>query len=221
MWRIELTKDTVSCGIVAVAGILIAAGISRADPPPTEPKQTQAQQREYLPVLLQRTLLENERESVRSLEDFFKLFEILREGGRVSDLQVAKVEQVLLQGRIRVVQRETDYRDALDQFKLRFDLTPERLQKIEESALLPLTRHLQRFEAIFTEHDTVRAELGKNADPEKASKLRALLRQFLTKSALVKDTRFSKQFDAQWGEWEKLKDVEGPLRKYATERRQL
>jgi hypothetical protein len=221
MRRFELTKDAVLLVIIALTGILLATGPTCGGSPKTQAKQAQAEQREYLPVLLQKALLENERENIRSLANLLSLLEALREPGAFSPFQVDQVEQELLQGRIRVLQREADYRDALDQFQLQLDVAPERLQKLEESAMLPLTRHLQRFEAIFSEHDAARARLSKSVDPEKASKLRALLRESLTSSALVQGSPFTKQFAELWGDWEKLKDLEELLRKYETERRQL
>jgi hypothetical protein len=224
MWQLKLTKDTAPFVLVALAGIQVAACPTRAVPPKPDAKQAHAQQgeqREYLPVLLQKTLLENELENLRSLQDFLRLFEGVREAGGVSALE--KVEQEMLQARIRVVQLKTDYQDALDQFKLKFDLTPERLRKLEKSAIHPLTGHLNRVESIFTEHDKVVAELTKNADRQEPSKPRALVRQSLTGAGLFKDTRFGQQVAVQWGKWEKLKgkDLEERLGKHQIERRRL
>lgn len=204
--------------VVALACTMMATPRARAGP--AKPETPQAQQRSYLPALLQKALLENERAHGRSLESSLQLFKTLGEAGMLSRQQVDQVEQDLLQAQIRVLRRETDHRDAVDSFKVRFDAPADALQKIEEAALLPLTRQFQRFEDIYKDRDAVRDELVRNDDPAKAPALRALLRRLLTGSALVKGTAFGPHIAAHWAKWEKTphKDLQEGLRSYRDRR---
>lgn len=219
MRHVERTWGAVSFVIVACG--TLAVGPTRADPPKPEAKPARAAQPDYLPLLLQKAAFQNEREYADTLTRSHQIFEALRESGAVSSLHADQVEQELLQTRVRVVQREVDLRDAIDQFKRRFDLTAEGLRKAEEVALDPLAGHLRRFDDVFRDYDAARTELSKGAPPQDAAKLRPLVRRVLTGSALVKETRLGKQLAAQLDEWEKGKDLDGALRKYRDERARL
>src|SRR5205085_12355891 len=50
----------------------------------------------YLPTTLQGAILSNGRKNVTTLEQYLKLFQNLREGGIVTELQVNQVEQQLI-----------------------------------------------------------------------------------------------------------------------------
>jgi hypothetical protein len=152
------------------------------------------------------------------------LHEVLKaynEGGYISSGVVAEGERELLRSRVRTLRLETEYRDALDQFNLRFDAAAERLNEIEERSILPLTRHLRRFDEIGEEYKSAVADLERSAEPEKAAETRTLFRRCLTGCVLVKGTKFGEQFVAQWAEWEKLADLTGTLRNLEVERREL
>jgi hypothetical protein len=170
--------------------------------PNAQAKQESAQLRAYLPALLQKTLLEIEREEVAGLERLLKFFQAHVAGGTISQDQVDQIEQELLRGRIRVLQRETAYRDALDPFKLRFDAAPERLRKMEEATLLPLRRHLQRFEEITGGSAAILGQMEQQGDLEKAATLRAVLKESLTASA--KGTPFQQEILRRWAAWQGL-----------------
>lgn len=192
-----------------VAASLAIAAPSAANPEPnTEPKLTPVPLRDYLPPLLLQTLLDNEREYVVTLERFLKLFEGLREGGLISSAHLNQVEREFLRARISVLQREKDYGNSLDQLKLRFEVKPEHLQKMEESALLPVKRHVRRIEEVFSDYEAVRGELSKWDSPELVPKLRAEMRRISNAAALVQGTSFQKELPRRWAACEKLSDKE-------------
>lgn len=158
----------------------------------------------YLPTLLRQGQLANERQNVAALESILKLFDAFKEGGDISQLQVDQVEQQLLQSRSTVLQREQDYRDSLDRFKLFLGMPPDVPLELEETPLRELTRQLQRFAEIIAQFEAARTEALRYDDPAEADMLRARLRTIVTSSAIGAGTRFRTQFPPRWAGWEEL-----------------
>jgi hypothetical protein len=154
-------------------------------------------------VLLRKAILQSERDYVTRLERQLILLQDLSEGGAISPIQVVGVEQELLRGRIRVLRCDTQYADALDEFRRRHAVTSRQLEQLEE-AVLPLSRHLRRFEDCFKDLKPAQVEFERNSEPEHAPKLRGVARRILTASALVKGTRFARVLPGRWAAWEKL-----------------
>jgi hypothetical protein len=217
------------CRAILLAVFLAGAGsatsfASEDQPDPQrEDKQEQAQLREYLPILLQKTRLENEREQVRFLEEAFKLSKVLIEAGETTPVRVGEVERELLEARNRVLQREADYHDSLDQFNLRFKGNAKRLQQFEEANVLPLQRHLEQFHKVSTDFQKVLDELDKSGAAEKAPKLREGSHALFASAALLKDTNFQTRSETQWRAWEKLSadELRKRLTSFGEERRRL
>jgi hypothetical protein len=159
-------------------------------------------------VLLQKALLGSGREQVDTLERLLKTYEAIRDGGAVSSSQVEELEWELLQARIRVSQRETDYRDSLDQIKLRVSAGSEQLQKIEEAAVFPIARQLHRFEDLLKDDDTLKEALRKLDSPKRPPKLRSALGETFTHAALLRGTGLLTDLPGRWAAWEKRSDRE-------------
>jgi hypothetical protein len=171
-------------------------------------KQEDLQLREYLPVLLQKALLANERDFLGQTEELLKLAKALQEGGDVSQLETHQTEREGLQCRIRVLQLEADYLDAVDKFKLRFALPADHLGKMEERILLPMGKQLRKYTDTLTLLGNAQNEAAKHGAAEATGQLRAQLRKILTTSELVKDLRFRERIERDWKEWEKFSPVQ-------------
>src|SRR5262249_44129177 len=98
-----------------------------------------------------------------------------------------------------------------------------RFMKSTESPLAPLKQNLARFDKLAKEFDAVRDKLYQGLGQEKGPKLRALVRESLTTSALVEGTRFQKELPRHWAAWEKLtpRQITERLRALAEEHRKL
>jgi outer membrane protein TolC len=112
----------------------------------------------YLPTLLLKAELENERANVTALESSLTLFEAVKERGDVSQLQVDQVELQLLQGRSTVLQRDQDLRDALDRFKLQLGAPPNLLLELDDEPLRPLYGQLKSYQQVLDEFEAARQE---------------------------------------------------------------
>ncbi len=216
-----------ACRIILLS-LLVGVGAAPAPgagPPDAkrDGKRKPAPVQERLAALLQKALLDNEREHGKSLEALLKLFKAAREGGAFSLDHVREVERELLESRVRALHREAAYRDAVDRLGLRFDAGEKRLGKVEQEALLPLARHLRRLQDDFTAFQAVLDGLARPAAPEKAAKLRAKLRGIAASAAIVEGTTFRTELPRRWATWEKLspKELAERLRKDAEERRKL
>jgi dienelactone hydrolase len=166
--------------------------------PQPEGGQAAALVTEFLPVLLKKALLENQRGYLTNLERILKLCVALEEGGDLTKFQVDQVDEELHQARISLLERETTYRDALDEYKLRFDLQTERMKQIEETALIPIMRQLPRFDEVINSFENAKDDISKKLDPDKPGTLRERVRSVVTTSALVKGTRFQDQIMGRW-----------------------
>ena len=68
----------------------------------------------YFNTVLAAATLANQRQNVTTLEQFLKLFRNLNEGGAVTELQVGRVEQNLINSRLTVLTSSRGYLDGLD-----------------------------------------------------------------------------------------------------------
>src|SRR5262249_30182507 len=156
----------------------------------------------YLPVVLNQTLLENERNNVAKLEQFLRLFQGYQEADQVPQLQVDRVEQQLLQGRSTAFQRDQTLRDSLDQFKLQLGVPTSLPIALDDEPVASQRRQLRLFERIIEEYEKVREEasdLDKLADP---TRLRRAFRRLARTSRLVQGTDFRAKFLRRWSEWQ-------------------
>ncbi|HEY1375457.1 MAG TPA: hypothetical protein VGF55_01625, partial [Gemmataceae bacterium] len=157
----------------------------------------------YLGTILQFAQIAIDDENIAALERFIKLFQALKEGGDLSQLQVDQVEQQLLQGRSTRLTDEQEYGNAIDQFKIQLGLPTRLPLQLDDTPLRPLTRQFRRYEDVFRQFDAATqaaADLGGLAPGE----LRAALRRLARESALSRGTQFQRDFPARWAEVEPL-----------------
>jgi hypothetical protein len=148
----------------------------------------------YFNTVLQAATLANQRRNVTTLEQFLRLFRNLNEGGAVTELQVGRVEQNLINGRITVLTSSRSYLDGIDNFKLQLGLPTTVPLELDSSPVRPVRQQLARFEELFDQFRQLEEAAGR-ADPnEPAGALRERWRRLLTDSSLARGTRFAQQW---------------------------
>src|SRR5262245_59905280 len=187
---------------VSLAAALIVGAALRAD----EPKAPTL--RDYLPALLEKTQLDSAREYATTLGSLFKLAESLGDAGLIPAAQARQVEREQLQSRIDAQQRERDYTEVQDQFQRRFNAKAERLRELEDSAILPLQRHVGKFDEVFRGLDGLAKEFSKYDDPDGSQKLRAAMSRIVKSASMFEETRFRSQFARRWVALQKQTDRE-------------
>jgi outer membrane protein TolC len=78
--------------------------------------------RRYYAVMQQRDLIANERENIIRLEETFQLTKTLVEGGLRSQIELDQADQNLMDARLRLIQDDQQYGNALDAFKITLGL---------------------------------------------------------------------------------------------------
>lgn len=176
----------------------------------------------YYPTILLSFLEKNEVENINGLERFWRQYQAFEEGGDVSRLQVDQVEQNLLSGRSRLLQRRQDLQNGVDQFKLQLGLPTPLPLELDETPMKPLTDHLARIGTIRDEFDAIRRTAGDYPTVIRRPILamagglfsvvpfdvpvRQRLRELFVNSPAVKGTQFQKTILERWAPWEKLDD---------------
>jgi len=145
----------------------------------------------YFPTALRAALLANEQKNVTSVEQFLKLFENMKEGGLVPELQVVRVEQRLLTSRALVFRRQQEYLDSVDGFKLQLGVPANLPLELDDGPLRPVRKQLQRFETIFDQLQELEKEASRFDAKEAPASYRDRWTKLLTESPLVKDTAFA------------------------------
>jgi hypothetical protein len=176
----------------------------------------------YLGTLLQFAQIGIDDENIAALERFIKLFQALKEGGDLSQLQVDQVEQQLLQGRSSRLTDEQEAGNAIDQFKIQLGLPTALPLQLENAPLRPLTAQFRRYERVFRQFDeATQASSALGSVP--AGRLRVELRRLVAEAALARGTRFQRDFPARWAETEVLShdQLTARRRRIGAERRQL
>lgn len=212
--------------VLIVAVMLLGGKLVAAASPPDQGKadaiEPAATFRAYLPTIRLKALLDHERQSVADLEDWLRTYDRWLEGGLVNQIQRGQIEEEFHRSRLRALRLDTDYRDSLDQFTSRFNISAEHRRQMEDTALSPLTMHLPRFEEFSRDSDAaayIKAhEVG---GAEDVAKVRAALVKILTESALVKNTTLPDRFLKSWGEWKKLDDRDKLLDRITKDRKDL
>ena len=148
----------------------------------------------YLPTLLRAAILANETKNIASVEQFLKLFENLREGGGVPELQVNRVEQRLLQSRALVLNRTQLYVDGLDNFKLQLGVPATLPIELDDAPLKPIRMQLKRFEEVYDQLRELEIAAGQFDAKEPVADLRARWTKYLTESKLAKGTRLAQDY---------------------------
>jgi outer membrane protein TolC len=176
----------------------------------------------YLPTLLLGAELVNDRASVTLLQNFLKLFEALKEGGDVPQLQVDQVSQQLLQAQSQVLTDEQNLDNALDQFKLQLGLPPTLALELDDMPVRQLMQHFKDYNDLFTQFDQAREELSHEL-PADAALARRRVHTVLTQTAMVRQTRFREEIAARLEKWQAKSEAEmtDNLRTLAAKRRDL
>jgi hypothetical protein len=156
-----------------------------------------APQAGFLPVLLQASNLNNQRKNITSLEQFLKLFQNLKEGGGLTDLQVIQVEQQLLGSRTSFLTATRVYLDALDNFKLQCGLPATLNLELDDTPIRPMRWQLQRFEQVYAQLAEFQDAAEAFNTAETPAQLRGRWLRLLTTSPLVRDTPLSKDYPGQ------------------------
>jgi hypothetical protein len=177
----------------------------------------------YLPTLLLSAELVNERANVTALEGFLRLFQALLGGGDLSPLQVDQVELQLLSGQSRVLQAEQNFHSSLDDLKIQLGLPTDLPLELDDSPVRPIAGQMNRFNTVIKDFDAARTAAMKYDSPDEARLLRPRLLRILTDSAMVRETRFSKEVTSKWERWQALSAAELTklMEKYGAERRQM
>lgn len=178
----------------------------------------------YLPILLRAAAVANEAKLVSISQETLKLFEAMREGGDVPQLQVDQVEQQLLQSRTALLNRQLDYQNALDRFKLLLGVPPCISLELDDEPLRALSQQARRFEELIAQFEAARAEAAAVDIFKKTPRqVREELRRIADSAPLVRGTRFREWFAQRWSAWEKLteKQLLDLLARHGEERRKL
>lgn len=207
--------------VSTIAALLIAGGL-RADPPETK-RAAKPLLRDYLPTLLLKTQLETTRDYTASLESLFKLAETLNDAGFISAAQSRQVEREMLQSRIEASKLEREHLDALDQFQARFDVKPDRIRELEDSAITPVLQQVRKFEEVCRDLDSLGKEISKFDDPANVQKLRGALGRIISTSPGLRDSHFRTDFALHFAHWHKQTDRElvQLMREKSEQRRKL
>lgn len=164
----------------------------------------------YLPTVLQKGQLENDRQNVIDLQKTFQLFAAIKEGGDVSQLQVDQVESQLLSAQSTVLSADVTYHRQLDQFKEQLGLPTDLPLALDDTPLRPLSSQLRRFDEVFEQFEQVRNEANKFGDPGQVRQLRSRLKALAAAAPLVQGTSFRDEFPKAWATWERL--ASSPMR---------
>jgi hypothetical protein len=207
----------------AAAGWPASAAAVGGPTPSNKLKQAVAPVREYLPVLLQKSLLESDRAHLKRLQAVLALFRGIQEGGDISQGQINETKGQVLRTRIQVLRRQKAYADSLDRFKLRSRHKPQRLRETEAAVVRPFSRNLRGFQEVFDDYYAFPNRLAKFSGPKAAPRLRAELRKLYATVPLVKGTRFRRRFPGRWAKIERLadKDLQSRRSQYQEQRREL
>ena len=177
----------------------------------------------FYPTLLLNYLTRNEESNIAGLERYWRTYQAFEEGGDVSRLQVDQVEQQLLTGRSRLLQRRLDQQNALDSFKIQLGLPTPLPLELDDSPMQPLSEHLSRYTTVREEFDAIRKAAGEELDNARRPflmigggllsvvpidvPLRPRVRDFFSNSKAVRGTRFQKSILDNWRRWEGMDDA--------------
>jgi outer membrane protein TolC len=177
----------------------------------------------YLGTLLQYAQIGIDQDNIEVLEYFLKLFQAIKEGGDISQLQVDTVEQQLLGGRTQKLLDEQQYGNAIEQFRLQLGLPPELPTELDNTAIRPLIQQFARYRQVFDQVTQVTDATTRLGDADAAPRLRAELHRLVETAGLTASTRFRLEFPKRWAEWEKLNadEIKARRKKLSEERQKL
>jgi hypothetical protein len=148
----------------------------------------------YLPTILRAATLENERKNVVALENFLLLFQNLKEGGGVAELQVSQIELALLQSRNNVLDLTRQYLDNVDRFKIQLGIPITVALQLDEIPLRPVRQHMRRFDELYAQFRELELAIGKYDPKTPVTEFRQRAARLLTESSLARGTSFAQQY---------------------------
>jgi hypothetical protein len=148
----------------------------------------------FLPTVLRTAILANEQRNVVALENFLLLFQNLKEGGGVAELQVAQVELDLIRSRTRVLDLTRQYLDNIDFYKQQLGVPATLPLQLDDGPLRPIRRHLQRFDNLYEQLREMERALGRYDPTEQPGAYRERAVRLLTESSLARGTPFSQEY---------------------------
>lgn len=187
----------------------------------------------YLPLLQQLATINNQRKNVAALEGLLKFYQVSRDGGQQSELQVGQVELQLLNSRGQLLGQAgggggsgiRGYLDTLDNFKLQLGLPVTVALELDDTPLKPIREQLARFEEVYAQARALALESAKYDPATPVGQFRARWLTFFTKSPLVRGTPFAKTIGERWDSWSPAKlteaQVDARLGALREERRKL
>lgn len=175
----------------------------------------------YLPTVLRAAVLANEKKNVQAIESFLGLFQNLKEGNAVPELQVIQVEQRLVQSRGVVLRRTQEYVDNIDNFKLQLGVPATLPIELDEAPLRPIRRQLQRFEGVYQDLQDLEKAASVFDPTEPVPAYRQRWAKLLTESLLAKGTPFAQGYPAASEALRKLTPAELTARVAAMDAKRL
>jgi hypothetical protein len=194
----------------------------------------------FLPTLLSVALERNERDNIISLVRYLNLFREYQGKGDFSELQVGQVELQLLRGQSTLLQRRQELQNGLDSFKLQLGLPTQLPLELDDSPLIPVFDHMERFTKARDEFIAVRTEAEQYALRARQSlylmgggvvttfpitlPLREKLEEMMFRSPLVEGTEeFKKTIAERWSRWRKKsnEEIKSDILKFMEEQRTL
>ncbi len=160
----------------------------------------------YLPTILRAATLANEQKNVAALEKNLRLFQFLKEGGLVTDLQVGQVEQSLINSRITLLNSAKTYFDNIDFFKLQLGVPTTLPLELDDAPLRPVRKQVQRFDALYAQLQDLEKLAGVYDPAEDPTLLRARWTKLLTESPLARGTPFATNYATTAGELQRETD---------------
>ncbi len=156
----------------------------------------------YLQTLLRSALYRVEQDNVNRVKELENLFINYEAGGEVSALQVGQVQLQLLTGQTNAIQREKDYRDSLDSFKLQLGVPLHLPLELEDESVKPIAKHLERLERTVKDFDETVQGLDRIEASIKPKDLRSTLQKVVNESKATRGAKvFRETFPKRWERW--------------------
>ncbi len=202
----------------------------------------------YLPVVLLKARLDNERQNLEILRIYEENFRNLYRAQLIDQAQLNQVRQQRLGSQENSLQLAADFGANTDLFKLSLGVPTDLPLELDDAPLRPLLKQVEVYEEVYGFKDLknyetpgvqaareVREYLVKvgllpdergtlTAAALAPETLRRRLRDFLGTSPLVKDTPYPANFRRRWAEWEKVGtvlQVQDRIEQFGQQRREL
>lgn len=181
----------------------------------------------YLPVVLLKAQLENERQNLEVLRTAEEQFRNLYRAQLVDQAQFNQVRQQRLGSETTVFQRTADYGNAIDRFKLQMGVPTDLPLEVDDTPLKPMLRQVEAYEEVYGFRDPNRETplqrsgremrellIARGLAPREgqtmaaeqldSATLRRRLRELVRTAEVLRGTPFPEEFLRRWAAWEKI-----------------